>query len=1036
MSDVELPGLICEPPMDASRVAFLKAWDDVKALVDKFDSGKGHYLSDGYQEAEVRKDFVDKLFIALGWDVDHVRQHDPYRQEVKIEKSAHKTVGKADYSFSVAPHFHRIRFYVEAKRPTSSIATPDNCFQIIRYSWPLGLPIGVLTDFQSLHIIDTRYRPNINSATSRVVMSWHYRDLHGQDSFAELYWLLSRAAVVDDSIGRFAEAHLPTAAAAAHQYSLFPHEIRDFDNDFLSQLDQWRLQLAHSFFVTNPGLDGSQLTEAVQRTLDRLIFIRFLEDKQIEQAHIITTFGTKGETHWRSFSKASKRLDAIYNGIVFKPHPLLDSRSFEPTDAAFADICDELTDQHSPYNFASIPVEILGRIYERFLGSIVEHEDGLVSIVQKDEVRKAGGVYYTPQYVVAYMVEQSLRPVVEGKGFDAITRLRIIDTSCGSGSFLIGVFEYLMESCLHALVKDPSRTKDMLETRDGTTCLSMKAKRQLLTKCIFGVDIDSQAVEVAQVSLYLKLLGDETTHSARNSQMEMGAALLPSLTENIVEGNSLVTLHGRLFSVEEAARIKSLDFHAAFAGVFATDGFDLVIGNPPYIKEYTNRSAFDYVRSSPYFEGKMDIWYMFACRGLDWLKTDGRLAFIATNNWVSNAGAKILRSKIAREVQIEQLIDFGNYKVFQDAGIQTMILIARKDARKLKYQFDYRRLTAQRPTLKHAQDLLAHVTGPGLHYLDATFDRRTLQQATYSFSESSISSLLDKIAGAGNFQFEGNREIAQGIVPNIDVVTARGINLIPEEERRERRVRVGDGVFVVDAKHFGDPTAAEERFLKPTYDPTDVSRYAIVRHARKRIIYSKPDLTQSQPLPPRLKSHLDKFAEIMAARRENQMGRIETHHLHWPRDERFFTKGEKILAVRKCSVPTFAYTTDEAYVMMAFNVIKTSRVNMLYLTGLLNSAVIRFWLKHRGKLQGHHYQIDKEPLLALPVHVPSDAVQTIVAGHVNTAIEFTKLAAHASTSAEAERLARLAREAEQKIEANIASIYGLSTEEWETVSNA
>lgn len=329
---------------------------------------------------------------------------------------------------------------------------------------------------------------------------------------------------------------------------------------------------------------------------------------------------------------------------------------------------------------------------------------------------------------------------------------------------------------------------------------------------------------------------------------------------------------------------------------------------------------------------------------------------------------------------------------------------------------------------------MAHSAGPGLQYLDATFDRRSLGHATYSFSEDSISALLDKIARAGNFQFEGNREIAQGIVPNIDVVTARGINLIPEDARRERGVRVGDGVFVVAAGHFAAPTEVEQRFLKPTYDPVHVARYAILQPATRRLIYSKPDSTRDGGLPPRLQKHLDKFAEIMAARRENQMGRIETHHLHWPRDERFFQKGEKILAVRKCSAPTFSYTEDEAYVMMAFNVIKTDRANMLYLTGLLNSAVIRFWLKHRGKLQGNHFQIDKEPLLALPIHVPSEEAQRIVAEQVSRVIEGTKLAAHATTSAEAERLARLLREAEHRVETSIANIYGLSRDERETVN--
>jgi adenine-specific DNA-methyltransferase len=341
----------------------------------------------------------------------------------------------------------------------------------------------------------------------------------------------------------------------------------------------------------------------------------------------------------------------------------------------------------------------------------------------------------------------------------------------------------------------------------------MRRKREILLNCIYGVDIDPQAVEVAQLSLYLKLMEDETTFSARHQQLEMGMALLPSLENNIVEANSLVTLDEDLFSIEKLREPKSLDFRAAFHEVFDKGGFDLLIGNPPYIKEYTNRNAFEHVRTSPYFLGKMDIWYLFACRGLDWLKPDtGMLAFIATNNWVTNAGAKRLREKITREGRIEQLIDFGNYKVFRDAGIQTMILIVRRSSEPETYTFDYRRLGLPKPTQRDAQALLQRESGHGLEYLTPKFDRRRRADAPLTFSHSAAVELLDKLAAAQNFYLDGDKEIAQGIVPNIDVVSAKGIKLIPLRRRQAQSIQVGDGVFVVDVGKFRSPTHEKREF--------------------------------------------------------------------------------------------------------------------------------------------------------------------------------------------------------------------------------
>lgn len=1003
---------------------FEKAWSAIQSLAKEFSSNEHHYLSPAYQEAEVRKDFIDKFFKALGWDVDHEREHDPWQQEIKIEKSERKSKGRADYAFSLAPHYRRVRFFVEAKRPQSDIATPDNCFQAIRYSWPKGVPISVLMDFNTLHLIDSRYRPNINTATSRVVRTWHYTDYAKEKQFAEIYWLLSREAVASGSIENFVENELPTPQVATRQYTLFAGEAREFDEDFLQKLDEWREALAGVFKQCRRDLTGKQLTECVQRTLDRLVFIRFLEDKFIEPDRIIEGFGRHNKTHWHDFVEACKRLDQIYNGIVFKHHPVLDDNRFKPEGAVFADICDEITDEHSPYNFDSIPVEILGRIYERFLGKIVLAKRNTVEVVDKPDVRKAGGVYYTPDYIVAHMVEQALGPQVKDKKPEEIIKLRAIDIACGSGSFLIGVFAYLLDAIGNYWRKRPKvAKKGVLEERDGELHLSLKYRREILVNCIYGIDIDEQAVEVAQLSLYLKLMEDETTYSALQQQREIGAALLPSLATNIVVANSLLSLEGNnqdLFSVEKQDETKALDFKATFSDVFKHGGFDLVIGNPPYIKEYTNREAFDYVRNSPYYQGKMDIWYMFACRGLDWLKPKtGTIAYIATNNWVTNAGAKKLRAKITQEARIERLIDFGDFKVFRDAGIQTMIFILRKDDNLHSYQFDFRRLTSTKPTLLDAHALLEKTPLPCCEYLTPMFDRNRVPQAPLTFAGGGIEALLDKLVAKKTFEFT-EAEVGVGIDVHQDFVNAR------TQAELRGSFAVGQGIFNLshrEKKTLG-LNRSEQTLVKPFYTTNELGRYYGNSKNSLWVIYTDSRFSNPSEMAPypNLKRHLDQFKKIITS--DNH-----PYGLHRARDEKFFLN-EKIISLRKCLEPCFTYTDFTCYVSQTFNVIKTERANLLFLTGLLNSRLVRFWLKHRGKMQGQNFQVDKEPLLAIPLCVPSKREQDRIAKLVAEIIEAKdKMSATTITEAQRSRIERIDSQLDARLQIEIESLYGLDDAE-------
>jgi len=205
-----------------SDLALDLAFENVSKLSARFKANESRYLSPAYQEAEVRKDFIDKFFIALGWDVYHDIQTNPYEQEVKVEPSV--SAGgqrRADYAFHLAPNFRDVRFFVEAKKPHGDITTPDNYFQTIRYGWNSQTPLAVLTDFAQLHVLDCRYKPDIDTAINRAVAKYHYTEYTNRKKFGEIYWLFSREAVAGGSLEKRAK-ELPKPRGKAVQRGLFP----------------------------------------------------------------------------------------------------------------------------------------------------------------------------------------------------------------------------------------------------------------------------------------------------------------------------------------------------------------------------------------------------------------------------------------------------------------------------------------------------------------------------------------------------------------------------------------------------------------------------------------------------------------------------------------------------------------------------------------------------------------------------------------------------------------------------------------------
>ncbi len=673
---------------------FESAYITVSQLSEQFGNNFNYYTSPNYQEAEARKDFIDKLFVALGWDVNHDYQMNPYEQEVRVEKAQRQqnsiSQKRADYAFYTSPNYKDVRFFVEAKKPSVGLRHQDHYFQTVRYGWNANTPVAVLTDFEEFHIIDCRYKPNIDYIFNGQHKQYHYTDFRDKEKFAEIYWLFSHEAVLNNSLEKYAET-LGRPKGKSVQKTLFKLETHAIDESFLYYIDSLRENLAKAFKKNNPALNSEELTEATQRTVDRLVFIRFLEDKLIEPINHVSEW-----KNWKDFISDCRKLDVKYNGVVFKSL-FIDNASFSGAEEQmFKDICADISNLNTPYDFNYIPIHILGSIYERFLGKIVRATDKRVFIEEKPEVRKAGGVYYTPKYIVDFIVLDTVGKLIRNKTPKEIDLLHFADIACGSGSFLISVYDCLLDyhkkyyvEKLKDKIEIDKRSEDYgnVEYRDNQWILTLKRKQEILLNNIYGVDIDPQAVEVTQLSLFLKMLEDETVSSTQIKQGTLFSKVLPDLAKNIICGNSLINtdiLSDQLFSFEEEKKLNPLNYSASFSSIMKSGGFDAIVGNPPYVRiqHLQETSPISVTYFSNHYKsggsGNYDLYVLFIEKAFNTIKEKGLLGYIVPNKFFNTDYGRNLRGLLSDKQLVSKIIDFGHTQIFQSATTYTCLLFLSK----------------------------------------------------------------------------------------------------------------------------------------------------------------------------------------------------------------------------------------------------------------------------------------------------------------------------------------------------------------------
>ncbi|HRQ33023.1 MAG TPA: type I restriction enzyme HsdR N-terminal domain-containing protein, partial [Anaerolineales bacterium] len=400
----------------------------IHKLVETFEQNLDSYRSTK-NETELRREFLDKFFTALGWDVANEKAYDEAGKEVVHEFSVEVSgqQKKADYAFRVG-RGDKFDFLVEAKKPSVKIeSSQDAAFQIRRYGWSAKLPINILTDFEHFAVYDCRAKPSYSdkASTGRILLI-HYKEY--VERWDEIAAIFSPEAVRQGSFAKYAEGIKGKRGTA------------DVDDAFLQEIERWREVLAKNIALRNEDIDIAGLNYAVQMTIDRIVFLRICEERGIEaenQLQDITLTpnpspagrGAGGEGIYRELCELFKRADTKYNSGLFhfKQEKEQASRADDLTlgldidDKVLKDIISNLYYPKSPYAFLYIPADILGQVYERFLGKVIRLTAGhQAKVEEKPEVRKAGGVYYTPTYIVDYIVKNTVgklvSPLPEGEG--------------------------------------------------------------------------------------------------------------------------------------------------------------------------------------------------------------------------------------------------------------------------------------------------------------------------------------------------------------------------------------------------------------------------------------------------------------------------------------------------------------------------------------------------------------------------------------------------------------------------------------------
>ena len=951
-------------------------FDEIRELVENYKQKKELGQFRGYKEEASKNNFITPLFRALGWNTENkVNRNDSVSYEENISGK------RSDYGFSINGI---AKFYLEAKslKEEEILFGTDYDKQAVNYAWLKTCSWAVLTNFETLAVYNADSAEPVWAFTLKAE---EYLSENGREKLK----LLSKKGFEENLLDKWAEDNGKKPMK------------RLVDKQLLQDMIQFREILSKDIKKNNPNISEPDLDETVQRTLDRLVFIRNAEDREYEPKELSSNYrqwSLKENGHLvRKIRELYQHYRVIYNSGLFgkKEDEIHISDQVEISNDALAKVIQGL---YSPegakysYNFANLEKDVLGKIYEQYLGNILKSTPKRAKLEESKTHRKEQGIYYTPSYIVDYIVRNAVGEYIRTHTPEEIKKVRILDPACGSGSFLIRAYKELENYWNRNSVLAQSSI-------DSEEFYSKKV--EILKNNIFGVDLDSKAVEIAQLNLLLQI-------SERKK-------VLPTLQNNIKVGNSLID--------DTSVTDKAFKWQEEFPEIMKSGGFDIILGNPPYVRSILLReepTTWNYYKQFYKTAFKeFDIYMCFLEKAYSLLSNNGRLGFIMPNKWLHAGMGESARRLFLENRGIESIVNFGSLQVFDGATNYTMIIFLRKKPNELIKVINY-----------------VGPTDTNIVNID-TDQPKLWQKGTVRYdllSEAPWNLIIDEAQGI--FQrlrtqptFGEYFSLAQGTGTRADAVFF--VRKLAEDKEN----------YVIFSNQTNKQYEVKKAFLMPSVKGEDVDSYKIRRNDELLIFpYIGKMLVKSteiQEKNPELWKYLNECRPALDSR-EN--GRFKGDHFYcYGRPQ-----NHELLPSKKILVPTVVNRAKAAFDRIGLYVIdsvyfvkrnKPSELADEYVLALLNSKLMTYFLmKTSTNLRGGYFSmkpgyLERFPLKA--VFTNEDERK-----YYNSIVEIVKQIEFLTSQSLSERNTEKVQKLKDELDDNIFAIYELSDGEKEIISTS
>ncbi len=1020
----------------------------IRDLVERYEFNRVVYHKGQKNETELRREFLDPFFRALGWDVDNNKGYSEAYKEVAHEDPI-RIQGQTkhiDYSFRVGDSR---KFICEAKKP--SVAIKDDlgaALQLRRYAWNAKLKLSILTNFEEFAVYDCNVpiRKEDTAATARIAF-FPYTEY--EKRWERIVSVFSPEGIRRGSYDKYVESNGEK------------HGTAGVDEKFLEDIESWRLHLARNIALRNTALTVEQLNTAVQLIIDRIIFLRICEDRGIEKYGMLHALES-GEDIYSRLCELFRLADDKYNSGLF--HFVEESGRDEMPDTltpglviddnVLKHIIQRLYPPESPYEFSVIPGAILGCVYEQFLGKVIRLTAAhRAEVEDKPEVRKAGGVFYTPEYIVDYIVKKTVGELVKGKSPRELSGLRVLDPACGSGSFLLGAYQFLLAwhrdwyiGHLVPVLADHAATSAEVrallpELRTGGKAkkegaydlpiykagngdsskmrsdwhLTTAERKRILLNNIYGVDIDMQAVEVTKLSLLLKVLEEESEENVSKQLKLFAERALPSLHQNIRCGNSLVApdyfdyKQAHPFNMDERKRVNPFDWRTGFPTVMAAGGFDAVIGNPPYVRQESLKEQKEYYQSRyAVYQGTADLYAYFIEKGISLLRPGGIFSYIVANKWMRANYGKPLR-KFLLTKQIDEIVDFGDLPVFKTATTYPCIL----------------RVSNNKPAKEFCVSKVETLDFPSLDaYVQEhrhPMDQATLTDGGWTLGDKRTEQLLKKLQSVGT----PLEEYVMGAIYR-GIITGLNEAFVINDKTKNKLI---------------DTDTKSATIIKPFLTGKDIKRYVPPEPGKNLILMPKGwtnlhsgDVKNKwkwfKENYPAIAQHLEPFAEAAEIR-------CDKGDYWWElRACEYYGEFEKPKIFYPDIAPRGYFTLDETGNFFCANSGYFIGNDQKYLLGVLNSRLITFYYsKIAALIRGGYLRFFTQDIAKLPIYTPDFDTLADKARHdkmvalVTKMLELHKYLPQAKTDQEKRLVQQDIEASDVRIDALVYELYGLTAEE-------